>query len=351
MKIWKREFLISLIILSMIFSACNNDREQIPDKIEIETLQVNTISDIFLNPKFVAKHGENLLLFENGLSNDFFKIISRNDFSIIDSFGVEGEGPGEFSGTISFPISGTEKNYTSLYDWSKKRVNRISLDNNKGYKINKSYNLPQELFLSQRATFLNDTTVIASGGIHSGLISFVNTESNSIKYFNPHGNLTNENMGKRDIYELFFSEFAVNNEKERIVAASNFIPEIFILDYDGKILNKFRYEDFDFQNIVEQSPQERRVYYQSFGATENYFYSVFVDKSGTEMGRILEKNTNPEKITEVHVFDWNGNLQRKFELDKGYHPYITVDEENGRILSVDRFNNNAILSFESEFIK
>lgn len=346
---------LSAFLFIFIFVSCSHEDKRpfdgLSEQIEyLKSEKIQNVNEVILNPIALAIIKESLLIYEDDIPIDIFKIFTSTDYNMVRSFGERGGGPREYSNTIAFPISIADKSELSIYDWSKKKVHRFIPSQDSIITKTNSYTLPPELMLTQKAAFLNDTTVLATGGINKGIMAFVATKSDSVIYFNPY-EIDNKNLSDRQLAQIYRAEFAINFENETIAVATKYIPEIFVIDFKGNILQRIKTSNYDISLLLNVEEIDIKLQYQDISASKNYIYAVHINHSTHELGELLDKNTMPNYVTEVHVFNWQGEFIRKFILDNGYHPFITVDQTNHRMLSIDRFSTNGILYFQSENIK
>lgn len=284
-----------------------------------------------------------LLVIESNLDSSKFKFFNSDEYQLIGSFGVSGRGPEEYSEIIQQPVSTTIAEKTQLYDWVKKRLQvfttSVSDDGTIVYSKSDEYILPPELMLSQYSAFINDSTVVSSGGLSNGYISFTNVNTDKTTYFNPLEYDLSE-YGYREKSYLFESFFGVNNEKKLIAVASKFIPEFHIVNFEGEIVAKT-----DLPSDVElgklQDIENMKANFYGVTASANYVYASYVGKSLNEMNEMIDNNEFQEvDLIKLYKFDWEGNLVDSFILTGGLYRYLSIDEDNNRLYSINSISSN-----------
>lgn len=331
---------IVFVITCFLFYSCTEKKDpgHVPSSVDPVMSEIELPEEI-LNPEFVLKSTNRILIYESGLEESIFKILDANDMNLVTSFGQVGEGPNEFSSIISQPIRDNSSRFVSIYDWQRKRLHRIDLAANH-YEPNYVV-FPPELMLVQRAAYFGDNYGIVSGGLSGGMIGRFNTLTKKLNYFNPF-NIDDYEVGKRDWYELLGSEFTINHQEGRIVLSSKYIPEVFIVDSDLNLIKSIKIKDYDLQDIINKNTQDRKNYYHSFSATNNYFYGIYLDLSISELQTLAEEGFD-NYSTQIHVYDWDGNLVKKINLKNSFYPFIEVSEDDKTIYTIDRYKMDKII--------
>lgn len=345
--------LVFFLIITNLISCAEESSEVRSNKVDlskkadqimaIENMDIDTTK--IYNPFALSTLDNYFIVFEEYLENGIFKIFDINNYDLVESFGEVGIGPNQFSKTIAFPVSISNTEKFSIYDWSKKKVHRFNFENKDKFYKEFSYTLPPELLLAQRVAFLDTNIVVSTGGIYDGLIAFTDTKKDSVTYIDL-DLLPKKEIDKRKVAEILKSELVIDFKRKKIALASNYIPSIFILDFEGNLLDEINLFEYDLNSLYSAEADEINIYYQSLVVSNDYIYAVFIDKSAKELGKLIDKKMVPMDLTEVHMFDWSGKLIKKFILDTGYTPFISVSKDNSRIHSINRFTNNKINYFE-----
>jgi hypothetical protein len=333
-------------IFVLIFLASCANNESIDKKATNEkNLQSDSLvlkGHKILSPSSMSIVDSTLFFVERGVSTDIISYFSLEDFTSLGSFGKRGRGPNEFSQIIQHSVSvyNSKNNSIQLFDWVNKRISFFDISTliNAKPTPDREYTLPPELMLAQRAAFLDDTTVVASGGIFEGVLAFADVRSDEVTYIDPY-NIDSEEHNQRVISSIYKGEFSINYDRGLIAFASNVIPEILLFDFSGKLVHRIAYNDYDLQEIITSDGDKRDIYFQDINATSSNIYATYIGKNFAQ----LEKSMNSEDTgntisTRVIAFNWDGNISKKYNLEDGYFPFIEVDENHDRLFSINRFS-------------
>lgn len=152
-------FMIYMILLTMIIVnvSCENEA--------IEKTKISYTATRSLEPHKVTLQGaeifypsgidvldSNLLIIDSSVDSGKFKIFDLDNFHLVASFGIGGNGPDEFSHIIQQPVSSTERDRVQIFDWSNKRLDIYNIGsetNEFTYSKVGEFTLPPQLMLSQ----------------------------------------------------------------------------------------------------------------------------------------------------------------------------------------------------------
>jgi|GEM_PF-3010570 hypothetical protein len=345
-KAFKKNLLI-VLFTSLIFSISCTDKDEYSDKAfkNLEPVSLNIHKSKLLVPSGFDYTESGLLTIESKLDSNQFKIFASGENEQILSFGKSGSGPGEFSGMIQQPVSTTLKSNSQFYDWSKKRLSVYDLsllkDGMVQRSIEKEYVLPPELMLAQYSAFINDSTVVSSGGLDKGYISFTDVNTDESNYFDP----IDFDLSSYDYREksyLYESFFGVNNKEELIAVASKFMPEMHIINYDGEIIAK---KEMSSPNNIDLNKlkdiENMKIHFYGLSVSEEYIFATYVGKSVTEMDEIIKNNEFQNvDLLKLYKFDWQGNLIESYQLTGGLFPYLSIDDVNSRLYSMNSISDS-----------
>jgi len=345
------------IFLLFLVISCNkvdnSNKANFEPKKELHPNIINVLGSELLVPSGLGVLKSGLLIIENELQSNKFKFFDFDQYQLMGAFGTSGRGPDEYSESITQPVSTTITDKIQLFDWIKKRLQVYDISVNDHYgevahtKINE-YILPPELMLSQYSAFINDSTVVSSGGLSSGYISFTNVKTDQTNYFNPLDYDLSE-YGHREKSYLFESFFAVNNEKELLAVASKFMPELHIVNFEGDIVTKTTLpSDVDLTKLKDI--ENMKVNFYGVATSDQYIYTSYIGKTMNEMDVVLE-NTEFQDVDliQLYKFDWNGNFIESFILKGGLYHYLSIDENNKRLYSINTISPDyEVVYFEME---
>lgn len=344
----------------LIAFSCSNEKTskniQIEDQATLNPVKLELKGKEVLSPGSISIVDSTLFVIERDVASEIISSFSLQNFKLENSYGKRGRGPNEFSKIIQKPVStsGASINSLHIFDWVNKRLKKFNSTNLRKGKTSDSvetYTLPPNLMLTQRAVFLNDTTVIAMGGIYKGLLAFANTNSDDVTYLNPY-QLNSEQYSNRNLSELYRGEFAINFTNNSIALASKYIPEILITNFEGKILRKISISNYNLTKIADTPVEKRALQFQDIKVTRNYIYAVHIGENRKQLQKRLnsEKAKSQGPLSEIHIYDWDGNPIKKLILKGGYFPFIEIDKKHDRIFSINAFSpTSQILYFKSKF--
>lgn len=328
-----------LCILTMISCIDNTGINSDSSHIILHPEAESRIDKEVLDPSHFSIQDSILVVIEEDLENNKFKLFSINEnHNLLTSFGNQGNGPNEFSGSITQPISDASNQSLTIFDWINKRLQLFELKKNKEiFIINKieEYILPPSLLLAQKAGFINDSTVITVGGSSNGWVSFVNTKSDLINYFDYDKYEISKVDNPRKRSYFYDSNVSINSTKKLIAVAPRFVPELYIIDFEGNLLSENPLK-LNFTLDTDADIEEVTSYFQGITSSEKYIFASYYGKSISEVDDIIENNQHQEiDITEIKVFDWNGDYIKTYRLVGGIYPQIAVDKLNTKLYSIN----------------
>lgn len=348
----------ALLVLSCSESENNSDEITRYKSELIKPKKANfTNSRGYLNPSSIAILDSTLVLIEDEVESDFITLYSLSENSVLQSFGKRGRGPGEFSYIIGDPVFNANEDL-SLYDFVSKRLRKFELDKlitdpTKAPKVD--YVLPPELLFAQNAAFVDDDYIIAIGGMKDGLIALVNIQNDSLIYIDPFL-LDKGKYTDRTLFDLSLGEFSISARRKSVVSMSLYVPEILIIDFNGDITRRIKLENYDIDQIAQAGAEDRVIYYHDIKVTEDYIFASFIGKSSTQLGEVLgqiqatEEGNGFEPLSEVHIYDWEGNFIKKMVLEGGFYPYLSIDSRRNRIYAINHSSPSLdIVYFEPDF--
>lgn len=351
-----KKSLHSIFLLFLVISCSKVDDTNQTNFEAVKQLHPTTINvsgTELLVPSGLDVLESGLLIIERQQYTNKFKFFEFDQYHLMGAFGTSGGGPDEYSESIPQPVSTTITDKVQLYDWVKKRIQvyDISVNDHDGEvvqtKINE-YVLPPELMLSNYSAFINDSTVVSSGGLSGGYISFTNVTTDQTDYFNPLDYDLSE-YGHRQKSYLFESYFAVNNENELIAVASKFMPELHIVTFEGDIVAKTNLPtDVDLTKLTDI--ENMTVNFYGVATSDQYIYASYIGKTMSEMDAVLESTDFQDvDLIQLYKFDWDGNFIESFILTGGLYRYLSIDEANRRLYSINTISPNyEVVYFEME---
>lgn len=184
------------------------------------------------------------------------------------------------------------------------------------------------------AYYINDSTIIYEQETKDNYqINRVDTKTGSIldKYdlYMPHENA----------YGTYYSKMRINPAKERLVSAMCFLNQVNFMNIDGTGRKSISlYADAE----ICEDKQKQKAYYCDVTSNGKRVYALYMNQL------LLNESYKTPKPMEVHVFDWNGDFQRKLIVHE-YLVNITVDGENRLLYGRDIDGNVYKYKIEETF--
>lgn len=194
-------------------------------------------------------------------------------------------------------------------------------------------------------TWLNDSTIVATGFFELGRIAFFDSTGNLLKYSGaiPPGG---EGVPKAVRQHAYQSSISVSPNGKNIVLATRHSDKIEIYNQNGKpkILIK-GVKSFEPEYDVEyvrgtptmSSGGNLRFGYIDIATTHNYIYGLF-------SGR-FRSDGNANYGQKIHVFDWDGKLINALQLS---HNTISINVGNSEciLIALHPFSKEKISIYE-----
>lgn len=308
-----------VLMMVMFLGSCKKDKsiqlESLPKTVEFphEVTDPGSIVELgsVINIERWSLEGDNLLCLSSDTDSVFYRF-NGNTFQNEGSFGVRGQGPGEF--LIPTIVESTSGN-PLIFDNSTKTIYTLN-----GKETIKKIVIPEEninlpyLIGEKNIGFIGlrgDSRVLLIKDLTSG-------ETVDSIEFNRDG-IEDENIVNEIHYSAYKNHFVVGREfMDRIVVGE--------IDNNGLIKDIKRYE-----GKGHLSPTQ--PYYVDVDCGENNFYLLSMGKMD------FSDMDNPKGAPEIQIYDYNGKPQMKFVLD--FFPRkMLVDEKRKRLLLLSAEDDN-----------
>ncbi|MDR9417937.1 BF3164 family lipoprotein [Gracilimonas sp.] len=337
-------FKVLLVVICTLCISCNNETEEdsvISESDFQETEHLESIApdienaDEFFDPRFIDVSDSLLIVLDN-TNSDIFKFYRLDDFSLVGTFGNQGEGPGE----ISFPAFINHGGFKAdeefeFLDWGRKTISRYSLDqvlNNDQAVPIFEYMLPPDLIRIQRGMFIeNGKYIIGLAGMREGKLAKVDTKTDSIVAIAPFTPFLEEAINHRSVGLIYSGEMTANEEKQRILVTTRRFKILEIFDYDLNLIRDTRFEanpGTGSANEIVNTTEETLYHYNDVTYTDSLIYTLH---EGNTSGNYIKGESLND--SEIHVFDWDGNPVKKYKVDIVLSQ-IAIDKNNNRIIGL-----------------
>jgi hypothetical protein len=276
-----------------------------------------------------------LFMFNNKLivcdytNNDIFKVFSAPEIKFLYSFGNIGQGPDDFVNIIKSNIN-VSKYFEIL---SRNKLSYFEINDSSAVRMEKQPLVITKVDPVNNFRKLNDSLYILNNEEYSDKYNFEFRSFNlDSKKENTLGEVIYFDKSlKADpipvIYLKLMNSVIYNEKNKKIVVFYYHYPVFKILSDKGDLLNLFSLKN-DIETLSVDIKGENNVFFGEPYSTDEYIFVLWVNKTKREI-EIDPGNFKPELL----VFDWNGNLVKRFGLDK---PVISfaVSEDCEKIYSV-----------------
>lgn len=332
---------------SEIFGLPETDFLQI-DKMKFPVIELKgkhqILEDEFVEMKGYAflQKSDSFLIFmnANARKDHICLVYSLPDFKFHKKIFKYGYGPEEFSRIrVRFNDTSNKKgNRGYLYDLN--YCNYYSID--KDFKLVKTKEFTNFEFEFIEPYFLNDTTIYYTNKAEQKGANIYRTSISSGYPGNPLIDL--QILPDVDFFYTYRIDYAINENKNRIMYGYYFFNEVRVHDLNGNLLRKVIGPDKNRHinsNDMDMwlDNMDRKNYYAKCFSTDDFFYIKYLHES------TLGERTKGEykNQTIIRKFDWNGNPVCDFVLDKkNSSSEFYVDESNKRIFILSSYEDDPL---------
>ncbi|MDR0537713.1 MAG: TolB-like 6-bladed beta-propeller domain-containing protein [Tannerellaceae bacterium] len=343
-----------LPIFCLILNGCNKTKEasQIIIYADIasfpkQEMLLNKIEmDSFLMaPRRIWTHDSILILYDKGYIDDGFLRFYTNTGKFIAKFGLVGNGPNEYINPTftkikdTFIVLAVNEKYTEI------PLKEIKSDDN--LSIENKTILKDKLFYMSNYFFpINDTLIIANTTAEHQYYIY-NNKLNLLRQINNYPDEHNKNVSdfclNTAVYDAFYN---IKPTKEQLVVAYKYYPVIDIVDvinFNTKRI-KFRNQHvntYHIENPLNVKFENPYLQYTFSYCTDRYFYLLYQNST-------IEDFKQNKNKSEIHIFDWNGNLAKIYRVDKLVYAFA-VSENDASLYALGLDNNLAPIVLSGEF--
>lgn len=284
---------------------------------------------------------DSFLIVNNSSKKDsIFMIFDINTFKCLSSWGIRGRGPGEY---------GT---FTHLLDIS---ANKFQIADFSHFNI-QTYSIP-EFVIVEEQQIVNGRQESGSKEVpqkivtHNGSIYFYSNIIKEELFLTKWENnsdpvVVNQFNAFKELYNTpyaYMGCLAVNENKNRLVYAYNYIRKFDIMNLQGEIIKTVEIEpapSAPIENGNQFDIENSTICYKDIRASEKSFFLYYVGYSPTQ----IYFDSLPLTCY-IEEYDWEGNPIRRFGLGR-YVSGFDVIKDNSTVVSfiaVDERNEDPLL--------
>ncbi len=303
-------------------------------------------SEMLASPFTMSAVGSHLVVIDLAADNTLH-VIDRTTGELTRSFGNRGEGPGEFQAAWSLdPVAGSTSEIW-IYDAALRRLSYVDLREEffaQGRLGERSINVISEGDLTG-LVHTSENQVVGPGLFTYGRVGVFDEAGRQVDQRGPIPQASRElpPLLRQDMYQ---STVAAHPNHDRIAVASRYATSLEIFAADGSLiaLGDSPLEIIpDPESVSEKGfflqNEETPLGYTGVAASRDYVFALF-------SGRTAAEAPFQEMFGEqVHVFDWDGNLQLIVELDIAAAS-IAVDQDARRLYAVEHDPVPAIVEYD-----
>ena len=243
----------------------------------------------------------------------------------IGDFFDKGNGPDEFVdlSMIYHFFYDSEDMKALLYSFSRENVIIWNITESiaSGMTLISQTNLPNKNVYGSDMFLSEDSILIASVNISFGLsdntvksnkvYNTIDLKNNNevVKNFSQFNKpILNDNKNPLSGKDFYVSFPYVHPDRKKIVSAMALIDQINVIDFSDYTQNGYRLKNGGSFRDLKMNGGDFTLYYRGLTADDKYIYALYVGKPFNRETGILQSDV-------VHVFDWEGNLVSKLDLD------------------------------------
>lgn len=290
-----------------------------------------TVPVDLLRPSKLISHNNKLIVFDNQ-TEDLFKVFRLPEIDYLYSFGTIGQGPDDF--VFIDQESLNDGDFFELVD--QRKLVRVSLKDTAAFCISRD-----PLAVDPRAPLsglkrINDTLYLSDGftGIDKKELRRINLSTGAIQEF---GEIPTWNK-KRHTFEekkLEYSHsFCVNSKNGESAVFYYLYPKFRLFSEKNKCVKTVTI-------LTDESSGNRKkgcIFFTESYATPSNLYVMWINKSKEDVLRDVE-TFRPD----ILVFDWEGNLQARYQLDQ---PVISFTVVGNKLYASSFVDANALYEYD-----
>ena len=339
-----KNLFLGFLLLFML--SCKQDKtvelNEFPVKQELKGFKVD--KDYFLQTSKVFTLNDSVALFLSIYNKEnIFNLVNLESYDLLNSFGIIGHGPGEFTNPAKIYIE-PKKEAFWISDGMQQKIFRYPIDS----ILNRQDFIPYEIIDTRKYG------VVAAYIIDNKKLSLYSGETKEFILYSCKEGMK-KGIGKS---HLFFPGDRILNLTKRLktfkrhpsreLYAVSYIREdlLLIMNKKGEILHRVKGPGF-IDPLEERGDYEFPVTtYTKLCVDENYIYALYNGKKGTSMNDRGEFVLNdPERI---FIFTWEGKPVKELKLE---YPAFSfdLDKQRNRIITYSNALDEEIVYYNYEF--
>lgn len=277
-----------------------------------------------------------------------------NNWSLIGSYGMRGDGPAEvrvpkFHGQF---VQENNKTYLWFSDFRSTKLLKLGLKDmieDIGTEPAISLKMPYEVgMLYDDIYAMSDTEFV--GTVQGNVVDF--TGENSGRFFisdvrkkslNWIPNFPNQSLETppEKVGYLYSSQTTWNEERKKLASGMSFFDRIDIIDpFKNSVLTVVQEDNKELKEVDLGDdhyliPPNIRYFYGQGYNTNSYIYFLYQKTTGQQSMDFYDGKVSTLPNLELHVFDWNGNAILKGKLDRHNLGSFFVDEKTWNLYAID----------------
>lgn len=345
---------INFIILMFVLLGCNqtnDDRKYfngeiflVEDNVQLEKLTGKEV-DIKGNYRrdFFPYDSLLIIYYYDTAAPNFFDVYSLKTDSILGSFCFKGKGPNEVSGISPVYHFYKDKDNLKTLLYEPNQQNLIEWNITESLKQHTTINdtiIPYHWMVDNHATIfnqlfrLNENTVFV---ITPPFSATLDSDTASLPVYEKRTIYTNKQIQSYSVFldspksadcklfnpwRIFSSYYSIKPDLSKIAQSLTHLCQINIIDIESGIVKGFRLKGTSDFSVFEKNIADLKYNYTNLVSNNEFIYVLF---KGIEFNK---RNTEAPSI--VYVYDWDGNLVRKFDLGR-HVSRIRLDEVNNLV--------------------
>ncbi|WP_278706107.1 BF3164 family lipoprotein [Parabacteroides goldsteinii] len=332
-----------ILILSIIFllNGCNKSSSNITYITECEAgNQLNSVTHevppIILSPFSLCVTNDKLVILESK-SDTIFNVFNIKNFQHIYNDGIKGGGPNEFLTIAPHYFSPTNKGFKVLFAETND-INEYAVTNS-GITFEKKDNLKIERKGLNGLTFLDDEKYIITSDFNSDHeYEILDNSSGEITKMGIYPEETkNTSINDIERYTLYLKNGVSHPSGKYFASFYLNFKRMRIYDKKGNIIKDIILKIEPYNSNINDEINDRIVYYYTSPIADNkYIYVLCANKN---------RNNYFNKMPELQIWDWSGNLISRHQCDKNIS-MITLDKSRNKIYALDYYVENEIYEYD-----